>query len=73
MFSCLFACSFAQQPIPAPPQSTPIWIKQGTLHTASDKGTFVGDIWIENGKITQIGTVENPSTNAIVIEAQGKH
>ncbi|MDW8302753.1 MAG: amidohydrolase family protein, partial [Bacteroidia bacterium] len=37
------------------------------------KGTFVGDIWIENGKITQIGTVQNPSTNAIVIEAQGKH
>lgn len=72
-FVCISVYVSAQQPVPAGPAKTPIWIKQATLHTATEKGTFTGDILIENGKITQVGTVQNVPTGTTVIEAQGKH
>lgn len=73
LFLCIFVYVSAQQPVPASPAKTPVWIKQATLHTASEKGTFTGDILIENGKITQIGNVQNAPNNATIIDAQGKH
>ena len=72
-FVCISGYVSAQQPVPANPAKTPIWIKQATLHTASEKGTFMGDILIEDGKVTQIGNVQNAPNNATIIDAQGKH
>jgi len=73
IFLCISVCMFAQQPVPANATSQPIWIKKATIHTASVKGTFTGDILIENGKITQLGTIQNAPNNVTVIEAEGKH
>lgn len=73
LFLYLSAYLFAQQPIPATPTNTPIWIKQAIIHSASTKGTFTGDILIEQGKITQLGNIQNAPPNAKIIEAQNKH
>lgn len=49
-----------------------ICIKNGTLHTAVTRETFVADILIDNGKIVKIGK-HISSENAKVIEATGLH
>lgn len=49
-----------------------ICIKNGTLHTAVTRETFVADILIDNGKIVKIGK-RISSENAEVIDATGLH
>lgn len=49
-----------------------ICIKNGTLHTAVTRETFVADILIDNGKIVTIGK-HISSENAEVIDATGLH
>ena len=49
-----------------------ICIKNGTLHTAVTRETFVADILIDNGKIVTIGK-HISSGNAEVIDATGLH
>ena len=49
-----------------------ILIKSGMLHTMSEKGTFVGDILIENGKIVAVGN-SITDCEAKEICAEGKH
>ena len=49
-----------------------ICIKNGTLHTAVTKETFVADILIDNGKIVKIGK-HISSENTEVIDATGLH
>ena len=49
-----------------------ICIKNGTLHTAVAKESFVADILVDNGKIVEIG--ENLcAEDAEVIDATGLH
>ena len=49
-----------------------ICIKNGTLHTAVTRETFVADILIDNGKIVTIGK-HISSENAEVIDVTGLH
>ena len=49
-----------------------ICIKNGTLHTAVTKDTFVADILIDGKKIVKIGK-NISSENARVIDAAGLH
>ncbi|NQT64522.1 MAG: amidohydrolase family protein [Candidatus Marinimicrobia bacterium] len=64
---------WASDQIPAAPQSKPILIKDGILHTISH-GVLDGfDLLFEQGKITRIEKDIASSTEMEVIEAQGKH
>ncbi len=59
--------------IPGEPTTTPVFIKNGTIHTVT-KGTLSNShILIENGKIKAIGNVLEAPNGAQVIDATGKH
>ncbi|MGI9526249.1 MAG: amidohydrolase family protein, partial [Weeksellaceae bacterium] len=64
--------AYGQRPEPAPVQTTPIIIHGGTIHTGTGEVLQDKQILIENGKITNIGSISTPS-NAEVIDATGKH
>jgi imidazolonepropionase-like amidohydrolase len=65
--------SFASDQIPAPPQSKPILIRHGILHTVSQGALDNYDILFENGIITQIEASITPRADMEVVEASGKH
>ena len=48
-------------------------IKNGTIHDAIQQETFIADIFIENGKIKEIGTGLLVGNDVQVIDATGKH
>ena len=47
-------------------------LKNATIHTIT-KGTFVGDVMIDNGKISQVGTIDQAPAGSTTIELTGKH
>lgn len=74
----LFLYSVAYQslgqviPSPAAPQSKAIWLQNATLHLG-DGRVQEGDLLMEKGKISQIGTIKNIPTDAEKINLSGKH
>ena len=68
------AAGFAQENVyPAKMQEKAIFIANGTVHVGN--GTVLNNTSVEinEGKIVQIGSGINPSSNAVVIDAKGKH
>lgn len=68
---CLVA--IANDQIPAPPQSKPIVLLNGTVHTVSGDTFANAHVLFENGKITFIGTTISLPENAERIDITGKH
>ena len=62
----------ASDQIPGPPQSHPILLKNGVIHTISN-GVIKGSILFENGKITHVGEFIAPQVGTEVIDLEGKH
>lgn len=59
--------------IPAAPQSEPIALTGGTIHTVTNGMIRNGTILFENGVITAIGTDVVIPENAVVEDVSGKH
>ncbi len=75
----LFACLMlpfparASDQIPAPPQSNPIVLMNGTVHTVSGNTIADAQVLFEDGKITAIGkSIELPD-DVETIDISGKH
>ncbi len=47
-------------------------LKNATIHTVT-KGTIIGDVFLQNEKITDIGSNLNPSGKYVTIDCTGKH
>jgi len=62
----------ASDQIPGPPQSHPILLKNGVIHTVSN-GVIQGSILFDNGKITHVGEFIAPQVGTEVIDLEGKH
>ena len=62
----------ASDQIPGPPQSHPILLKNGVIHTISN-GVIQGSILFDNGKITHVGEFIAPEVGTEVIDLEGKH
>ena len=62
----------ANDQIPGPPQSHPILLKNGVIHTISN-GVIQGSILFDNGKITHVGEFIAPQVGTEVIDLEGKH
>ncbi len=58
--------------IPAPPQTVPVLIQGGTIHTVSGRDLPDTDILFENGIITRIEKNIQPEPGMEVIDARGK-
>lgn len=59
--------------VPGSSQTNPILLKNGIIHTISGKTLQNGALLFENGLITEIGTTVEPTSNALVIDLEGKH
>ncbi len=59
--------------VPAPPQSQPIALAGGTIHTVSGETISSGTILFEKGKITAIGASIDLPANTQSIDVSGKH
>lgn len=71
-FFCIhFIFFFGHSQQIAKPVFNNFYIKNATLHTVID-GTFVGDVYIENGQIAQIGHL-SPYANSELIDGTGLH
>lgn len=46
-------------------------IRGGLIHTMTEKGTFVGDILVRNGRILQVGECLDVPESACILDAQG--
>jgi imidazolonepropionase-like amidohydrolase len=63
----------AQVPIPAPPQSGPIALRGGTIHTVTNGVIENGTVVFEGGVITAIGTDVQIPAGARTVDVTGKH
>src|SRR5712672_3302008 len=83
-FYCLIALvlvdkiSFAQNPAPAPEQTQPILIQNGTIHTGNGTVIENGVVAFANGKIMYAGDATGKNSlkdlnSYQVIDAKGKH
>lgn len=59
--------------VPAPPQSQPIALVGGTVHTISGQTIENGTVIFEAGKLTFVGGQTSPPAGAKVIDVTGKH
>jgi len=65
---------FAQENVyPAKKQDKAIFISNGTVHVGNGTVLSNASVEINDGKIVNVGTGINPSANAIIIDAKGKH
>jgi len=65
---------FAQDDVyPAKKQSAPIFIKNGMVHVGNGQVLTNTSIEIKEGKITAIGNNIAPASNALTVDATGKH
>ena len=55
------------------PYANNYFIKDITIWTCDSNGTYVGDVWIENGRITAVGKELEQPNDAVVISGKGKH
>lgn len=74
---CAFAFTsstvWASDNVPAPAQKNPLVFKGATIHTVSNGDIANGQIVIEKGRITALGTNPTVPSNAKVIDVTGKH
>lgn len=63
--------AFAQNPAPGDAQLQAIVIKNAEIHVANGQ-VMTGDVLVQNGIITEIGTLKAAPTNATIIDASGK-
>ena len=70
-FAVIAAPAAAQ--VPAPPQSQPIALTGGTIHTVTNGVIQNGTIVFENGVITAVGTDVAVPSNARRVDVSGKH
>ena len=76
LYTLLFLAqlSFAQESVyPAKKQEKPVFISNGTIHVGNGTVINNGSVEISDGKISNIGSGITPSSNAVVIDAKGKH
>lgn len=59
--------------VPAPPQSKPVALVGGTVHTISGAAIENGTVIFEGGKLTYVGGQTSPPAGAKVIDVTGKH
>jgi len=72
-FSLLSVFLLASTPIPAPPQTKPVLLKNGIIHTVT-KGTLYGaDLLFDKGRIVRIENNIVPSPDMDVVDVSGKH
>lgn len=69
----LFAAAVLAQEVPGKPQSNPIFIQGATLHPVDGPKIDSGNLLIEDGKISAIGTDVSMPQNATKVEAAGMH
>ncbi len=69
----LLAMVYASDPIPGPPQTQPILLKNGIIHTVSQGTLYGGDLLFDQGKITRVETNIVPSPDMDVVDVSGKH
>ena len=69
----LTSAALASRQVPAPAQDHPIVIRGATIHPVSGPEIPNGTLIFDNGKITAVGADAQPSANAEVIDATGKH
>jgi imidazolonepropionase-like amidohydrolase len=67
------ALAGAQEVIPAPPQSQPIALVGGTIHTVANGVIENGTIVFNNGLITAVGTDVEIPAGTRVVDVSGKH
>jgi imidazolonepropionase-like amidohydrolase len=58
---------------PAKPQEQPILISNGMIHVGNGQVINNGSVLIENGKISAVGASVNAPSNAMKVDAAGKH
>ena len=63
----------AQVPIPAPPQSGPVALIGGTIHTVTNGVIENGMIVLDAGRITAVGTDVQVPDGATTVDVTGKH
>ena len=68
----VFAAFSANGQMVAKSQSGTFLLKNATLHTVTN-GTMKGDILIKDGKIAEVGTVNQAEAGSTTIECTGKH
>lgn len=77
VFAALTACAVIAAPaaaqVPAPPQSQPIALTGGTIHTVTNGVIQNGTIVFENGVITAVGTDVAVPAGARRVDVSGKH
>jgi len=73
-FSILMGCGLGlQAQIPAPPQTHPVAITGGTIHTITDGVIENGTLVFEDGIIVSVGQGADIPEGAELIDATGKH
>jgi len=73
LISLLAATIAAHDYVPAKPQSQPILLKGGDLHTVSDGVMTSTDLLFVDGRIAQIGKNLTPDSSTKVIDVTGKN
>ncbi|MFM7115069.1 MAG: amidohydrolase family protein [Planctomycetota bacterium] len=68
-----FQSLFGHDGVPAPPQSQPVALVGGTVHTISGQTIENGTVIFEAGKLTFVGGQTSPPAGAKVIDVTGKH
>ncbi|MFQ5583058.1 MAG: amidohydrolase family protein [Calditrichia bacterium] len=63
----------ASDQVPAPPQTHPIALQGGMIHTLAGDAINGGTVLVENGKITAVGETVTLPDNTEVIDITGKH
>jgi imidazolonepropionase-like amidohydrolase len=72
-FCLLIQSAVANDQIPAPPQTKPIVLMNGTVHTVSGADISGGNVLFEDGKITAVGKNITLPDDVIKIDIEGKH
>lgn len=76
IITCLsiVASAQAQESVyPAPKQTRPVYIMNGTVHVGNGQVLNNTSIAIKDGKISEIGVNLTPTAGALVSDAKGKH
>ncbi len=70
---CVASIAFAQDEVPGKPQTNPIAITGGTIHTVDGDVIKNGTVIFSDGKITQLGSSLELPLGIETINAAGKH
>ncbi len=64
---------FASDQIPGAPQTKPILLRGGIIHTISGETLAPGAVLFDKGKIVAVDRTIDPPADAIIVELAGKH